>query len=222
MFYPAFFKGGNGIRVKKLKKIILFIFIILSLFFLSKFFYIIYEEKVKINTEIENSLLLAEKKLAMYLKTFKWKEIDEKEINYNTILKNYLPYRAKTVLKKDYIIYKFPYIGEKFSSSINNGIIISKESDKNNKKLEKILAEELITLSETEKLLKNKKIKNINIITVNNDYRMLFSREIFNKIKENYYNESLKYPIISGRDMKFYKKENGKFYSLEIKNYSFF
>lgn len=49
-----------------------------------------------------------------------------------------------------------------------------------------------------------------------------FSSEIFNKIKENYYNESLKYPIISGRDMKFYKKENGKFYSLEIKNYSFF
>lgn len=115
----------------------------------------------------------------MYLKTFKWKEIDEKEINYNTILKNYLPYRAKTVLKKDYIIYKFPYIGEKFSSSINNGIIISKESDKNNKKLEKILAEELITLSETEKLLKNKKIKNINIITVNNDYRILFFKRNF-------------------------------------------
>lgn len=209
-------------RMKKIKNLILFIFIGLSLFFMGSFFYIIYDEKVKLNNEIEKSLSLAEKKLNMYLKTFKWEEIDEREINYNTILRNYLSYKPKTELSQGYTIYKLPYIGEKFSSTINNGIIISKENSKNNKKLEKVLFNKLNTFSKVEEILRNASLEKTRIITINNDYRMAFSREVFNELKEKYYNESMKYPIIFGKDMKFYKKENGKFYSLEIKNYNLF
>ncbi|WP_308009460.1 hypothetical protein [uncultured Fusobacterium sp.] len=212
----------NKGKKSKIKNLILLLFISLSLFFMGRFFYIIYEEKGKLNTEIEKSLSLAEKKLDMYLKTFKWKEIDETEINYNTIFQNYLPYKPKTELSQEYIVYKLSYIGEKFSSTINNGIIISKENDKNNKRLEKAVFKEVNTLSEIEEILKNENLNNTRIIAVNNDYRMIFSRKIFNELKEKYYSESLKYPIISGKNMRFYKKENGKFYYLEIKNYNLF
>lgn len=212
----------NKGKKSKIKNLILLLFISLSLFFMGRFFYIIYEEKGKLNTEIEKSLSLAEKKLDMYLKTFKWKEIDETEINYNTIFQNYLPYKPKTELSQEYIVYKLSYIGEKFSSTINNGIIISKENDKNNKRLEKAVFKEVNTLSEIEEILKNENLNNTRIVTTNNDYRMIFSRKIFNELKEKYYSESLKYPIISGKNMRFYKKENGKFYYLEIKNYNLF
>lgn len=215
-----FFKISR--TAKKIKNLILFIFIILSLFFIGKFFHVIYDEKIKLDNEIEKSLSLAEKKLNMYLKTFKWEEIDEREINYNTILQNYLPYKTKTIANQNYTIYKLPYVREKFSSNISNGIIISKENDKNNKKLEKILSKELRTLNETEKILEDENLKNTRIVAINNDYKMIFSREIFNELKEKYYSESLKYPIISGKNMRFYKKENGKIYYLEIKNYNLF
>lgn len=212
----------NKGKKSKIKNLILLLFISLSLFFMGRFFYIIYEEKGKLNTEIEKSLSLAEKKLDMYLKTFKWKEIDETEINYNTIFQNYLPYKPKTELSQGYIVYKLSYIGEKFSSTINNGIIISKENNKNNKRLEKAVFKEVNTLSEIEEILKNENLNNTRIVTTNNDYRIIFSRKIFNELKEKYYSESLKYPIISGKNMRFYKKENGKFYYLEIKNYNLF
>lgn len=220
-------KGEQGFlktnsKIKRIKNLILFLFIGLALFFMGRFFYIIYDEKVKLDTEIEKSLSLAEKKLDMYLKTFKWEEIDEKEINYNTILQNYLPYRPKTELSQGYTIYKLSYIGERFSSTINNGIIISKENDKNNKKLEKVLFKEVNTLSEIEEILKKENLEKTTIITPNNDYRMIFSREVLDELKGKYYSESLKYPIISGRNMRFYKNENGKIYYLEIKNYNLF
>lgn len=215
-----FFKT-NGV-IKKIKNLVLLIFIVLSLFFMGKFFYVIYDEKTKLDNEIEKSLSLAEKKLDLYLKTFKWEEIDEDKINYNNIFNNYLPYKPKTTISQNYTIYKLPYIREKFSSAINNGIIISKENDSNNKKLEKILSEELNTLDEIEKKLKNKKLKNVRVVAINNDYKVTFSREVFNTLKEKYYSESLKYPIISGKNMRFYKKENGKIYYLEIKNYNLF
>lgn len=215
------FLKTNG-RLKRIKNLILFLFIGLALFFMGRFFYIIYDEKVKLDTEIEKSLSLAEKKLNMYLNTFKWEEIDEKEINYNTLFQNYLPYKPKTKLNQGYTIYKLPYIGEKFSSTINNGIIISKENDKNNKKIEKVLFKELNTLTEIEEILKKENFEKTVFITTNNDYRMIFTREMFNEVKEKYYSESLKYPIISGKNMRFYKKENGKIYYLEIKNYNLF
>lgn len=209
-------------RVKRIKNLVLLIFICLSLFFMGRFFYIMYDEKINLDNEIEKSLSLAEKKLNMYLKTFKWEEIDEKKINYNTIFQNYLTYKPKTNINQNYIIYKLPYVREKFSSIINNGIIISKENERNNKKLEGILSKELSTLNEIEKMLENKNLKNTRIIAVNNDYRIIFSREVLNELKEKYYSESLKYPIISGKNMRFYKKENGKIYYLEIKNYNLF
>ena len=211
----------NGV-IKKIKNLVLLIFIVLSLFFMGKFFYVIYDEKTKLDNEIEKSLSLAEKKLDLYLKTFKWEEIDEDKINYNNIFNNYLPYKPKTTISQNYTIYKLPYVREKFSSAITNGIIISKENDSNNKKLEKILSEELNTLDEIEKKLKNKKLKNVRVVAINNDYKVTFSREVFNTLKEKYYSESLKYPIISGKNMRFYKKENGKIYYLEIKNYNLF
>lgn len=209
-------------RVKRIKNLVLLIFICLSLFFMGRFFYIMYDEKINLDNEIEKSLSLAEKKLNMYLKTFKWEEIDEKKINYNTIFQNYLTYKPKTNINQNYTIYKLPYVREKFSSIINNGIIISKENERNNKKLEGILSKELSTLNEIEKMLENKNLKNTRIIAVNNDYRIIFSREVLNELKEKYYSESLKYPIISGKNMRFYKKENGKIYYLEIKNYNLF
>ena len=184
-------------RVKRIKNLVLLIFICLSLFFMGRFFYIMYDEKINLDNEIEKSLSLAEKKLNMYLKTFKWEEIDEKKINYNTIFQNYLTYKPKTNINQNYTIYKLPYVREKFSSIINNGIIISKENERNNKKLEGILSKELSTLNEIEKMLENKNLKNTRII-------------------------ALKYPIISGKNMRFYKKENGKIYYLEIKNYNLF
>ncbi len=141
-----FLKINN--KVKKIKNLVLFIFICLSLFFMGRFFYVMYDEKVNLDNEIENSLSLAEKKLDMYLKTFKWEEIDEKKINYNTIFQNYLTYKPKTNINQNYTIYKLPYVREKFSSIINNGIIISKENERNNKKLERILSKELSTLNE--------------------------------------------------------------------------
>ena len=171
-----FFKT-NGV-IKKIKNLVLLIFIVLSLFFMGKFFYVIYDEKTKLDNEIEKSLSLAEKKLDLYLKTFKWEEIDEDKINYNNIFNNYLPYKPKTTISQNYTIYKLPYIREKFSSAINNGIIISKENDSNNKKLEKILSEELNTLDEIEKKLKNKKLKNVRVVAINNDYKVTFSREV--------------------------------------------
>lgn len=209
-------------RVKRIKNLVLLIFICLSLFFMGRFFYIMYDEKINLDNEIEKSLSLAEKKLNMYLKTFKWEEIDEKKINYNTIFQNYLTYKPKTNINQNYTIYKLPYVREKFSSIINNGIIISKENERNNKKLEGILSKELSTLNEIEKMLENKNLKNTRIIAVNNDYRIIFSREVLNELKEKYYSESLKYPIISGKNMRFYKKENRKIYYLEIKNYNLF
>lgn len=209
-------------RVKRIKNLVLLIFICLSLFFMGRFFYIMYDEKINLDNEIEKSLSLAEKKLNMYLKTFKWEEIDEKKINYNTIFQNYLTYKPKTNINQNYTIYKLPYVREKFSSIINNGIIISKENERNNKKLEGILSKELSTLNEIEKMLENKNLKNTRIIAVNNDYRIIFSREVLNELEEKYYSESLKYPIISGKNMRFYKKENGKIYYLEIKNYNLF
>ena len=215
-----FFEINN--RVKRIKNLVLLIFICLSLFFMGRFFYIMYDEKINLDNEIEKSLSLAEKKLNMYLKTFKWEEIDEKKINYNTIFQNYLTYKPKTNINQNYTIYKLPYVREKFSSIINNGIIISKENERNNKKLEGILSKELSTLNEIEKMLENKNLKNTRIIAVNNDYRIIFSREVLNELKEKYYSESLKYPIISGKNMRFYKKENGKIYYLEIKNYNLF
>ena len=84
------------------------------------------------------------------------------------------------------------------------------------------MSKELSTLNEIEKMLENKNLKNTRIIAVNNDYRIIFSREVLNELKEKYYSESLKYPIISGKNMRFYKKENGKIYYLEIKNYNLF
>ena len=209
-------------RVKRIKNLVLLIFICLSLFFMGRFFYIMYDEKINLDNEIKKSLSLAEKKLNMYLKTFKWEEIDEKKINYNTIFQNYLTYKPKTNINQNYTIYKLPYVREKFSSIINNGIIISKENERNNKKLEGILSKELSTLNEIEKMLENKNLKNTRIIAVNNDYRIIFSREVLNELEEKYYSESLKYPIISGKNMRFYKKENGKIYYLEIKNYNLF
>lgn len=215
-----FLKINN--KVKKIKNLVLFIFICLSLFFMGRFFYVMYDEKVNLDNEIENSLSLAEKKLDMYLKTFKWEEIDEKKINYNTIFQNYLTYKPKTNINQNYTIYKLLYVREKFSSIINNGIIISKENERNNKKLERILSKELSTLNEIEKILENENLKNTRIVAVNNDYRMIFSKEALDELKEKYYSESLKYPIISGKNMRFYKKKNGKIYYLEIKNYNLF
>lgn len=50
----------NGV-IKKIKNLVLLIFIVLSLFFMGKFFYVIYDEKTKLDNEIEKSLSLAEK-----------------------------------------------------------------------------------------------------------------------------------------------------------------
>ena len=180
-----FLKINN--KVKKIKNLVLFIFICLSLFFMGRFVYVMYDEKVNLDNEIENSLSLAEKKLDMYLKTFKWEEIDEKKINYNTIFQNYLMYKPKTNINQNYTIYKLPYVREKFSSIINNGIIISKENERNNKKLERILSKELSTLNEIEKILENENLKNTRIVAVNNDYRMIFSKEVLDELKEKYY-----------------------------------
>lgn len=204
-----------------INKFFIILFLGVFLFFLFNFTKIIFKERKSEKAQIMESLYNNKEKMDLTLKYMLWNEVEK--IDYNKILENYIFYKKEIKLKNSLSIYKIPY-KEKGSVNIGkNAALLIKNYKKEDIDDKLISDNNLKTLDEIKKILKTYGIKDFKIILQNlgTDYGSFFSSKEREEIIEKYFEESLKYPIVSDNNLSFYKKEKDKIYIATIQNYKY-
>lgn len=206
---------------KIINKFFIASFLGVLLFFLFNSAKIIFKERKAEKTQVMESLYKNKEKLDLTLKYLIWDEAEK--VDYNKILENYIFYKKEIKLKNSLFLYKIPY-KETGSTNMGRNAVLLIKNYKNQDIGDKFISDNnLKTLDEIKNILNIQGIKDFKIILENpgTDYTSFFSLEEKEEIIEKYFEESLKYPIVSDNNLTFYKKEKDKIYIAAIQNYEY-